>query len=302
MAAAVRMRRRSSRQMGFQAAMKRETPGDDDVFESPIHAAETVASPKMTPSRERERFQPVQKQEYQEIQQEAVHQLLGPEPAQQQSEQEQQEIADDEEEQSQSQPKQEVKQESEEESREAEEPVTRECPRPLFKRKNSYRAAQEKNPIAGDEFWYVDKDPNRERTRSSGNLFDDERYYERQMARSVNSEQKNTNDEANLNNSPPGPSGRGTAPAWATSSTPGSPRWSTRHCRRPGSPQTSRPRRRRPRPCRSSRRTSTLTSPLRRWRRRTPSASCGRPTTTRGTPWYVLVFYDRNHSYLFRQT
>ena len=27
-----------------------------------------------------------------------------------------------------------------------------------------------------NEFWYVDKDPKRERTRSSGNLFDDERY------------------------------------------------------------------------------------------------------------------------------
>ena len=46
--------------------------------------------------------------------------------------------------------------------------------------------SQETNPIADpDEFWYVDKDPNRERTRSSGNLFDDERYYERQMAKSV---------------------------------------------------------------------------------------------------------------------
>ena len=37
--------------------------------------------------------------------------------------------------------------------------------------------SQETNPIADpDEFWYVDKDPNRERTRSSGNLFDDERH------------------------------------------------------------------------------------------------------------------------------
>ena len=141
----------------------------------------------------KEHIQPVQKQGYQEIQQEAVPQLLGPQPAQQQSEQEQQEIAEDEEEKGESQSKQEPKPESEEESREAEESSARERPRPLFKRKNSYRAAQEKNPIAADEFWYVDKDPNRERTRSSGNLFDDERYYERQMARSVNNEQKNTN-------------------------------------------------------------------------------------------------------------
>ena len=57
--------------------------------------------------------------------------------------------------------------------------------------KNRFRiisplSPQEKNPIADqDEFWYVDKDPNRERTRSSGNLFDDERYYERQVAKSV---------------------------------------------------------------------------------------------------------------------
>ena len=108
------------------------------------------------------------------------------------SDQEQQlkEDPEDEEEQSQPQPKQERKPNSEEEFREAEESSARERPRPLFKRKNSYRAAQEKNPIAADEFWYVDKDPNRERTRSSGNLFDDERYYERQMARSVNNEQK----------------------------------------------------------------------------------------------------------------
>ena len=38
-------------------------------------------------------------------------------------------------------------------------------------------SSQETDPIA-DEFWYVDKDPNRERTRSSGNLFDDERHGE----------------------------------------------------------------------------------------------------------------------------
>ena len=204
-AAAVRMRRRSSRQMGFQAAMKRETPGDDDVFESPIHAAETVASPKMTPSKKLDgECHPLSQQQechdshevHKMPQHTTVSQPQASELAKKHDtcDQEQQlkEDPEDEEEQSQPQPKQELKPNSEEEFREAEESSARERPRPLFKRKNSYRAAQEKNPIAADEFWYVDKDPNRERTRSSGNLFDDERYYERQMARSVNNEQKNT--------------------------------------------------------------------------------------------------------------
>ena len=184
--------------MGFQAALKREPHEDDNVFESPVHAADKVASPKMTPSKklDGDRHTPSQQQECHDSHEvhEMPHHTTAPqrqasEIAQKHDtcDQEQQlkEDAEDEEEQSQSQPKQEQKPESEEESREAEEPAAQERTRPLIKRKNSYRAAQEKNPIA-DEFWYVDKDPNRERTRSSGNLFDDERYYERQMARSVN--------------------------------------------------------------------------------------------------------------------
>jgi hypothetical protein len=49
-------------------------------------------------------------------------------------------------------------------------------PRSQHKRKNSYRAAQEKGPI--DEFWYIDRD--RERTKSSGNLFEEERWEKRE--------------------------------------------------------------------------------------------------------------------------
>ena len=142
MAAAVRMRRRSSRQRGFQAEIKRDAPlEDDNVFQpSP---AKRVASPKITPSKVKVLEQQQQEQHATQDQEE---ELQGSDPLHQtcqQGESKQQEVPKKGKQQSQPRPKHEQQQQQPQDPKgNKEDQNDRERPRPLFKRKNSYVAAQ----------------------------------------------------------------------------------------------------------------------------------------------------------------
>ena len=146
MAAAVRMRRRSSRQRGFQAEIKRDAPlEDDNVFQpSP---AKRVASPKITPSKVKVLEQQQQEQHATQDQEE---ELQGSDPLHQtcqqyreQEERKQQEVPEKGKQQSQPRPKHEQQQQQPQDPKgNKEDQDDGERPRPLFKRKNSYVAAQ----------------------------------------------------------------------------------------------------------------------------------------------------------------
>ena len=144
-AAAVRMRRRSSRQRGFQAEIKRDAPLEDDNVFRPS-PAKRVASPKITPSKVKVLEQQQQEQHATQDQEE---ELQGSDPlhqtCQQYREQEErkQEVPEKGKQQSQPRPKhQQQQQQPQDPKGNKEDQDDGERPRPLFKRKNSYVAAQ----------------------------------------------------------------------------------------------------------------------------------------------------------------